>query len=91
MPFIINLLRCASTRVSRRVQWKGHAAAHEAREAGYPYTCSLLPPYVHAYSRSFTYCRLPRREFAAKQQLLPLLEAAKDKQKQRTAAAGARK
>lgn len=31
------------------------------------------------------------REFAAKQQLLPLLEAAKDKQKQRTAAAGARK
>ena len=34
---------------------------------------------------------LPRREFAAKQQLLPLLEAAKDKQKQRTAAAGARK
>jgi len=47
--------------------------------------------YVHAYSRSCTYCRLPRREFAAKQQLLPLLEAAKDKQKQRTAAAGARK
>ena len=48
VPFIINLLRCASTRVSRRVQWKGHAAAHETREAGYPCTCSLLPPTLRA-------------------------------------------